>query len=122
MRILIVDDASFMRITLERILSSAGYEVVGHAANGIEAVEAYKKHSPDLVTMDMTMPEMDGVQAVKEIRELDPQARVIMVSAMGQEFVMKEAIAAGALDFIVKPFKPDKVLEAVRKVARNLPE
>lgn len=120
MRILIVDDASFMRITLERILTGAGYEVVGQASNGIEAVDSYKKYNPDLVTMDMTMPEMDGVQVIKKIRGINPQARIVMVSAMGQEFVIKEAIAAGALDFIVKPFKPDKVLEAVGKIARKL--
>jgi two-component system chemotaxis response regulator CheY len=120
MRILVADDASFMRITLDRILKSAGYEIVGQAANGIEAVAAYKKHNPDLVTMDVSMPEMDGVQAVKAIREIDPQARIVMVSAMGQEYVMQEAIAAGAIDFIVKPFKPDKVLETVGKVAMRL--
>ncbi|MDK2784225.1 MAG: two-component system, chemotaxis family, chemotaxis protein CheY [Bacillota bacterium] len=114
-RILIVDDAAFMRMMLRDILTKNGYEVAGEAANGAIAVEKYKEIRPDLVTMDITMPEMDGITAVKEIRKLDPQAKIIMCSAMGQQAMVIEAIQAGARDFIVKPFQPERVLEAVRK-------
>ncbi len=114
-RILIVDDAAFMRMMLRDILTKNGYEVVGEAENGVQAVEKYKELKPDLVTMDITMPEMDGITAVKEIKKLDPGAKIIMVSAMGQQAMVIEAIQAGALDFVVKPFQPDRVLEAVKK-------
>ncbi len=114
-RILIVDDAAFMRMMLRDILTKNGYEVVGEAENGAQAVEKYKELKPDLVTMDITMPEMDGITAVKEIKKLDPGAKIIMVSAMGQQAMVIEAIQAGALDFVVKPFQPDRVLEAVKK-------
>lgn len=114
-RILITDDALFMRVTLKNILTKGGYEVVGEASNGLEAVKMFQNHKPDLVTMDITMPEMDGIAAVKEIRKLDPQAKVIMCSAMGQKTMIMEAVTAGARDFIVKPFQPDKVLESVQK-------
>ncbi len=114
-RILIVDDAAFMRMMIKNILTSNGYEVVGEAENGLQAVEKYKELKPDLVTMDITMPEMDGIAAVKEIKKIDPNARIIMCSAMGQQSMVIEAIQAGAKDFIVKPFNPQRVLEAVEK-------
>ena len=113
--ILIVDDAAFMRINLKNILEKAGYEVAGEAENGSDAVAKYKDLSPDLVTMDITMPEMDGIEAVKEIKEYDSEANIIMCSAMGQQSMVVEAIEAGAKDFIVKPFKDDRVIEAVEK-------
>ena len=115
-KILIVDDAAFMRMMIKDILTKNGYEVVAEAANGVEAVELYKSHQPDLVTMDITMPEMDGIQALKKIKEGDPSALVIMCSAMGQQAMVIEAIQAGAKDFIVKPFQAERVLEAVKKV------
>ncbi len=114
-KVLIVDDAAFMRMMIKNILSKNGFEVVGEASNGAEAVELYKKLKPDLVTMDITMPEMDGIEALKKIKEIDPNAKVIMVSAMGQQQLVIEAIQAGAKDFIVKPFQPDRLLEAVNK-------
>ena len=114
-RILVVDDAAFMRMMVKDILSKNGYEVVGEAENGLKAVEKYQELKPDLTTMDITMPEMDGISAVKAIKKNDPSAKVIMCSAMGQQAMVVEAIQAGACDFIVKPFQPDKVLEAVRK-------
>jgi len=114
-RILIVDDAAFMRMMLKDILSKNGYTVVGEAENGQLAVEKYQEFQPDLVTMDITMPEMDGLSAVREIRRIDPSAKVIMCSAMGQQAMVIDAIQAGAKDFIVKPFQPDRVLEAVGK-------
>ncbi|MBP1763174.1 MAG: response regulator receiver protein [Firmicutes bacterium] len=114
-RILVVDDAAFMRMMVKDILSKNGYEVVGEAENGLRAIEKYQELRPDLVTMDITMPEMDGISAVKEIRKIDPNAKVIMCSAMGQQSMVIEAIQSGARDFIVKPFQPDRVLEAIRK-------
>lgn len=114
-RVLIVDDAAFMRMMLRDILTKNGYEVAAEAENGVQAVERYKEVKPDLVTMDITMPEMDGITAVKEIKKFDPHARIVMVSAMGQQAMVIEAIQAGALDFVVKPFQPDRVIEAVRK-------
>ena len=114
-RILIVDDAAFMRMMIKDILTKNGYQIVGEAENGMVAVEKYKELKPELTTMDITMPEMDGITAVKEIREIDPQANIIMCSAMGQQAMVIDAIQAGAKDFIVKPFQPDRVLEAVRK-------
>ncbi|CAM3377112.1 response regulator [Hydrogenibacillus schlegelii] len=115
-RILVVDDAAFMRMMLKDILTKNGYEVVGEAPDGAKAVELYQELKPDLVTMDITMPEMDGIQALKEIKKIDPQAKVIMCSAMGQQAMVIEAIQAGAKDFIVKPFQAERVLEAVRKL------
>jgi len=114
-RILIVDDAAFMRMMIKDILGKNGFTVVGEAENGIQAVEKFKETRPDLVTMDITMPEMDGITAVKEIRKIDPKARIIMCSAMGQQAMVIDAIQAGAKDFIVKPFQPDRVIEAVKK-------
>ena len=115
-KILIVDDAAFMRMMLKDILTKNGYEVVGEAENGAKAVEKYKEVTPDLVTMDITMPEMDGISALKNIRSIDSNAKVVMCSAMGQQAMVIEAIQAGARDFIVKPFQADRVLEAVKKV------
>src|SRR5690625_1528618 len=113
--ILIVDDAAFMRMMIKDILEKNGYTVVGEAENGREAVEKYKELEPDLVTMDITMPEMDGITALKEIKQIDPDAVVIMCSAMGQQAMVIDAIQAGAKDFIVKPFQADRVLEAIEK-------
>lgn len=115
-RILITDDALFMRVTLKNILTQNGYEVVGEAQNGRESVELYQKLRPDLVTMDITMPELDGISALKEIKASDPNAKVIMCTAMGQKNMVVEAIQAGAKDFIVKPFQPERVIEAVNKL------
>lgn len=114
-RILIVDDAAFMRMMIKDILVKNGFEVVAEAENGAQAVEKYKEHSPDLVTMDITMPEMDGITALKEIKQIDAQARIIMCSTMGQQSMVIDAIQAGAKDFIVKPFQADRVLEAINK-------
>lgn len=113
--VLIVDDAAFMRMMLKEILTKGGYNVVGEAENGIIAVAKYKELRPDIVTMDITMPEMDGISAVKEIKKVDPNARLIMCSAMGQQSMVIEAIQSGARDFIVKPFQPVRVMEAVQK-------
>ena len=115
-KILIVDDAAFMRMMIKDILTKNGYEVVAEAANGVEAVELYKSHQPDLVTIHITMPEMDGIEAVKQIKAVNPAAKVIMCSAMGQQSMVMDAIKAGANDFIVKPFQADRVLEAVKKI------
>ncbi len=115
-RILIVDDAAFMRMMIRDVLTKNGYEVLGEAENGQKAIEKYKELSPDLVIMDITMPEVDGIQAVKEIKQIDPNAKVVMCSAMGQQAMVIESIQAGAKDFIVKPFQADRVLEAVKKV------
>lgn len=115
-KILIVDDAAFMRMMIKNILIKEGYEVVGEAENGAIAVEKYKELSPDLVTMDITMPEMDGISAVKEIMKINKGAKVVMCSAMGQQAMVIDAIQAGAKDFIVKPFQPDRVIEAISKV------
>lgn len=114
-KILIVDDAAFMRMMLKDILSKNGFDVVGEAGNGLEATQKYSELAPDLVTMDITMPEMDGISAVKEIRGKDPKAVVVMCSAMGQQSMVIEAIQAGAKDFIVKPFQPERVIDAVQR-------
>ncbi|SNZ09655.1 two-component system, chemotaxis family, response regulator CheY [Terribacillus aidingensis] len=114
-RILIVDDAAFMRMMIKDILTKNGFEVVGEAQDGQQAVEKYKELTPDLVTMDITMPEMDGIAAMKEIKSQYPDAKVIMCSAMGQQAMVIDAIQAGAKDFIVKPFQADRVVEAITK-------
>ena len=114
--ILICDDAAFMRMMIKDILTKNGYNVAGEAENGAKAVEQYNVLKPDLVLMDITMPEMDGIQALKKIKEGDPGAMVIMCSAMGQQAMVIESIQSGAKDFIVKPFQADRVLEAVKKV------
>ena len=113
--ILICDDAAFMRMLIKNTLTKGDYTVAGEAENGVKAVEKYKELSPDLVLMDITMPEMDGIQALKEIKKLDGNAKVIMCSAMGQQAMVVESIQAGARDFIVKPFQEDRVIEAVKK-------
>ena len=114
--ILICDDAVFMRAMIKDILTKNGYNVAGEAENGTKAVEKYNELKPDLVLMDITMPEMDGIQALKKIKATDPGAMVIMCSAMGQQAMVIESIQSGAKDFIVKPFQADRVLDAVRKV------
>ena len=114
--ILICDDAAFMRMMIKDILSKNGYNVIGEAENGAVAVDKYNELKPDLVLMDITMPEMDGIQALKKIRANDGNACVIMCSAMGQQAMVIESIQAGAKDFIVKPFQADRVIEAVKKV------
>ena len=115
-KILIVDDAAFMRMMIKDILSKNGYTVAGEAENGVKAIEKYNELKPDLVLMDITMPDKDGIQALKDIKASDPNAKIIMCSAMGQQAMVIESIQAGAKDFIVKPFQPDRVLEAVKKV------
>ena len=114
--ILVVDDAAFMRMMIKDILTKNGYNVAGEAENVAKALEKYNEVKPDLVLMDITMPEVDGIQALKNIKAADPNAKVIMCSAMGQQAMVIESIQAGAKDFIVKPFQPDRVLEAVKKV------
>ncbi len=114
--VLICDDAIFMRTMVGDILQSAGFEVVGEAETGLQAVEKYKQLRPDLVTMDIVMPDMGGIDAVREITKFDPQAKILMCSAMGQQALVVEAIQAGAKDFVVKPFQPSRVLEAVQRV------
>lgn len=115
-RIMIVDDTAIMRLMLRHLLEKNGYEVVAEATTGTEAIEHYVSYRPDLVTMDLTMPEMDGVSAVKEIIRIDPKAKIIMCSAMGQMDKVKAAIAAGARNFLVKPLQPEKVLSAIQKL------
>lgn len=114
--ILIVDDAAFMRMMIKDVLTKNGFNVIGEAEDGVKAIERYKELQPGLTIMDITMPEMDGIQAVKEIKKFNPDARIIMCSAMGQQAMVIEAIQAGAKDFIVKPFQADRIIEAVKKV------
>ena len=114
--ILICDDAAFMRMMIKDILTKNGYNIVGEAENGAKAVEKYAELKPDLVLMDITMPEMDGIEALKKIKAADANASIIMCSAMGQQAMVIESIQSGAKDFIVKPFQADRVLEAVQKV------
>lgn len=116
--IMVVDDAAFMRMMLKDILQKNGFAVIGEAENGAVAVEKYKELQPNLTIMDITMPEMDGLQAVKEIRKLDAKARIIMCSAMGQQSMVIEAIQSGAKDFVVKPFQAERVVEAVTKALK----
>ena len=114
--ILVCDDAIFMRTMISDILTQAGFEVIGEAETGVQAVAEYSRLKPDLVTMDIVMPEMGGIDAVREIRKTDPDAKILMCSAMGQQALVVEAIQAGAKDFVVKPFQPSRVLEAVQRV------
>ena len=114
--VLICDDAAFMRMMIKDILGKNGYNVVGEAENGLKAVEKYAELTPDLVLMDITMPEMDGIAALKKIKASNPNAMIIMCSAMGQQAMVIESIQAGAKDFIVKPFQAERVIEAVKKV------
>jgi two-component system chemotaxis response regulator CheY len=113
--LLVVDDAAFMRMRCAKLLTDSGYKVV-EAENGLHAVREYKACKPDAVLMDITMPEMDGLAALKEIRRLDPEARVAMVTAMGQQSIVMEALKAGARDFVLKPFQPERVLATVKKL------
>jgi two-component system chemotaxis response regulator CheY len=114
--VLVCDDAIFMRTMIADILSQAGFEVVGEAESGVQAVDKYRQLQPDLVTMDIVMPDMGGIEAVREICKTHPDAKILMCSAMGQQALVVEAIQAGAKDFIVKPFQPSRVLEAVQRV------
>lgn len=114
-RILICDDTMFMRTVLKNLLSENGYEVVGEAENGIEAIKKYNEFRPDLTLMDITMPEMDGIEALQGIMKINPEAKVIMCSAMGQERMVASAIKNGARDFIVKPFENERVIQAIAK-------
>lgn len=115
-RVLICDDALFMRTMLAEIMEQAGFDVAGQAGTGAEAVQLYRELQPDLVTMDIVMPDMSGIDAVKAIVDEFPDAKVVICSAMGQQALVIEAIQAGARDFVVKPFQPARVLEAVRRV------
>ncbi|HLS90692.1 MAG TPA: response regulator [Limnochordia bacterium] len=112
--VLVVDDAAFMRMRLKNVLVQDGHEVI-EAGNGVEAIEMYRQHRPDLVMMDITMPEMDGITALKKILQDDPSAKIVICSALGQESTVIEAIKSGAKDFIVKPFQPERILDAVKK-------
>jgi two-component system chemotaxis response regulator CheY len=114
--VLICDDAVFMRTMISDILEESGYEIVGQAESGVQAIECYKTLRPDLVTMDIVMPDMGGIDAVREITSFDANAKILMCSAMGQQALVVEAIQAGAKDFVVKPFQPSRVLEAVQRV------
>jgi len=114
-RVLVVDDAAFMRLSLRTTLEKNGYEVVGEAGNGIKAIEMYKLLKPEIVTMDITMPDMDGIEALGEIIKFDSKANVIMLSAMGQEIKIREAVILGAKGFIIKPFKEEYLLKAISK-------
>ena len=113
--VLVCDDAAFMRMMIKDILTKNGYTIAGEAENGLKAGEKYAETQPDLVLMDITMPEMDGIEALKKIKASDPNASIVMCSAMGQQAMVIESIQSGARDFIVKPFQPDRVLEAVAK-------
>lgn len=117
-RILVVDDASFMRLMIKDILTKGGYEVCGEAENGLVAIDKYRELQPDIVTLDITMPKMDGVEALKNIRAFDPKAKCIMCSAMGQQAMVVDAIQNGAKDFIVKPFQPERVINAIQNQLR----
>ena len=119
LRVLIVDDALFMRNMLKDIFVNAGHSVVGEAANGDEAIAQYAELKPDLVTMDIVMPQKSGIEALQEIRKQYPDAKIVMCSALGQDALVVEAVQSGAKDFIVKPFKEDRVLDVVRRVFGN---
>jgi two-component system, chemotaxis family, chemotaxis protein CheY len=112
-KVLIVDDAAFMRVSIKNMLSKNGYEVIGEAENGKIAIQKFQELSPDIITMDITMPEMDGLASLKKILAIDPAANVVMISAMGQESMVREAVLCGAKGFIVKPFKEDIILAAL---------
>ena len=116
LRVLIVDDAIFMRTMIRDILEKNGFEIIGEASSGKEAIEKYSRLKPDLVTMDIVMPEMGGIEAVKSIVKIDPNAKILMCSAMGQKALVIEAIQAGAKDFVVKPFQPSAVIEAITRI------
>lgn len=115
-KIMIVDDAAFMRMMIKNSLTSNGYTNLVEACDGQAAVDAYNNEKPDLIIMDITMPNLDGIQALQAIKTMDPAAKIVMCSAMGQESMVVEAIRFGALDFIVKPFKPDRIMQTVSKI------
>lgn len=115
--VLITDDTAFMRMTLRNVIEKNGYTVVGEAGDGEEAIALYKELKPDMVTMDITMPKMDGISAIKEIMKVDPDAKIIVCSAMGQKPMVIEALSAGAKDFLVKPFDAERVVESLRKIS-----
>lgn len=117
-KIMIVDDASFMRLSIRRMLEKYDFDVIAEAVDGNDAVEKYKTNRPDLVTMDVTMPNMSGIDALKEIKKMDPHAKVVMVTAMGQEALIREAVMSGATSFIVKPFKEEKLIEVLTGILR----
>ncbi len=118
-KIMIVDDAAFMRMLLKDILENNGFQIVGQAVNGRESIQKYKELNPDMVTMDIMMPGMDGIQAIKEIKSIDPNARIVICSAMGQKERVIEAIKAGARDFIFKPFQPEQIVQTLLKNSGN---
>ena len=113
---MVYDDSAFMRMMLKKVLIDNGHEIVGEAGDGMEAVQLYRQHKPDLITMDITMPKMDGIQAVAHIHEENPLARIIMVTALGQRAIITDALKAGASDFIVKPFDAEQVIAMIKKV------
>lgn len=115
-RVLIVDDAAFMRVSIRNIMTKNGFEVVGEAENGLVAIQKYSELKPDIVTMDITMPEMNGLEALQMIRKMDPKASVVMVSALGQEAMVRDAVMSGAKGFVVKPFKEDTITAALSKL------
>jgi two-component system chemotaxis response regulator CheY len=114
--VLIVDDAAFMRMSLKITLEKIGFKVIGEAATGIEAISLYKQMKPDIVTMDITMPELSGIEALKMIKKIDKEAKVIIISALGQEVMIREAVMAGAMTFIVKPFKEESIIQSLAKI------
>jgi two-component system, chemotaxis family, chemotaxis protein CheY len=116
-KVLIVDDAAFMRVSIKNMLAKNGYEIIGEAENGKIAIQKYQELSPDIVTMDITMPEMDGLASIKKILEYNPSANIIMISAMGQESMVREAVLSGAKGFIVKPFKEEAIVSALNNIS-----
>jgi two-component system chemotaxis response regulator CheY len=118
-RVLIVDDARFMRLVLRRILTQAGHEIVGEAKDGVEAVEMYAEKRPDVMTLDIVMPRQNGIEAVREIMQFDPHAKIIMVTALGQEAFVLDAIKAEAREFIIKPFRNEEIVKAVLKTVQT---
>jgi two-component system chemotaxis response regulator CheY len=119
-RVLVVDDAAFMRLSLKMLLEKSGFDVVGEAENGLKAVQLYKQLKPDIVTMDLTMPEVGGIDAIKMIKAIDKDARIIVISSMGHEILVREAIMAGAISFIVKPFKEDIVSKQLNTISQSI--
>lgn len=115
-KILVVDDTEFMRLTIRRILEEAGYNVIAEAENGAIAIEQFKLHQPDLILMDITMPVMNGLEALKQIKTIDPNSTIVIVSALGQEMIVREAIASGAKSFIVKPFQAERLIELIERI------
>ncbi|MEG2254466.1 MAG: response regulator [Vagococcus sp.] len=118
--VLVVDDAVFMRMKLKDVLEKNNYHVIAEAKNGVEAIASYKAKRPDFVLMDIVMPEMDGMEALKRIRKLDPDAKVIICSAMGQQNIVLEAVREGAIDFIVKPFEDDRLIKSLDQFSNRV--